>query len=214
MPPLQRESQGHSLQRVNPEDVAEDTGAPSSWGFAATVDGPELGGVASVGEEGIGVVGVIAATVTVELEALREENALLKKQLRKARAEIKRLASDAGQTWRGTENAAATASFENRSGLDGGVADVNVDVGSRSGGGAGRRRGRKSEQTSEERSPRESRSRKKIDIDTARETDAAVEAVTGGGQAMPDLDIPILEDSSEVATWSRPDSKPRPEVGL
>ncbi|CAB1121283.1 unnamed protein product [Ectocarpus sp. CCAP 1310/34] len=133
-----------------------DLGAPSSWGFAA---------------------------------ADFAENASLKKELHRARAEIKRLTKEARGGNAGIQAPGGSGSIDGGGGVatsastgaleDGrqkGVDGVNapqVD--------GGGRKGRKS------RSPRESRSRRKINdaIDTARVTDAVVEAAVGGGLADP-----------------------------
>lgn len=165
-----------------------DLGAPSSWGFAAAdfaSPGAESGGDFVAAEGG----GAGAATaMTSEVTKLREENASLKKELHRARAEIKRLTKEARGGNTGTQapgggsigggggvaTSASTGVLEDggQKGVDGG------DASQVEGGG---RKGKKS------RTPRESRSRRKINdaIDTARVTDAVVEAVVGVGLADP-----------------------------
>lgn len=177
-----------------------DPGTPSSWGFASVDFVAAETGSVDDGASGWGGGGVS----TAEVAALREENASLKKELRRARAEIKRLIREGGDdggsgrggrqgaprggidNGGGMATSASTGTLEeNTSGLDGGgMGDALHD------GEGGGRKGKKS------RATRETRSRKKIDIDTARATDAVVEAAAGGGLASPSRPEP--RRSSEV----------------
>ncbi|CBJ27270.1 conserved unknown protein [Ectocarpus siliculosus] len=166
-----------------------DLGAPSSWGFAAADfagSGAESGGDV-VAAEGGG--GGAATAMTSEVAKLTEENASLKKELLRARAEIKRLTKEARGGNAGAQAPGGSGSIGGGGGVatsastgtleDGRQKDVDgVNASQVDGGG---RKGRKS------RTPRESRSRRKINdaIDTARVTDAVVEATVGGGLADP-----------------------------
>lgn len=166
-----------------------DLGAPSSWGFAAADfagSGAESGGDV-VAAEGGG--GGAATAMASEVAKLTEENASLKKELYRARAEIKRLTKEA----RGGNAGAQAPGGSGSIGGGGGVAtsastgaledgrQKGVDGVNASQVDGGGRKGRKS------RTPRESRSRRKINdaIDTARVADAVVEAAVGGGLADP-----------------------------
>ena len=171
-----------------------DTGSPTSWGFATPGIAEGGGAVASAKEEspkedavGVSAEGGVKA-MAAEVSSLREENTALKKQLRKAKAEIKRLTSGGGGGSGGGQAAGgdkagggggvARASENdgaggNRGGAEGGIVD--------GAGGEGLKR-EKAEHGRRGRTPRESRSRKKMDIDAARATDAVVEAAAGGGQ--------------------------------
>lgn len=191
-------SRGPPREQQQQDCGGADLGAPSSWGFLPSADcvaaEARAGDDAAVGGGGGGA-------SAAEVAALREENASLKKELRRARAEIKRLtrgdgggdsggrqAPDGIGNGGGIATSASTGALEeNRKGLDGGV------TGDAQHGEEGGRKGGKS------RTPRESRSRKKIDIDTARATDAVVEAAAAGsGLASPATPEPGL--SSEVGT--------------
>lgn len=103
--------------------------------------------------------------MTVELSRLRTENALLKKELKTAREEIDRLTRGRAG---GVMTSASTSVLPDREGLvldkmnEGKMVEVN---------------GRS--HAVNDGTPREIRSRKEIDIDTARLTDAAVEAAIG-----------------------------------
>ena len=170
-----------------------DLGAPSSWGFApAESPAADAAGDIAVSSPSPGEAAGATAAVAVaaraegvaEVAALREENASLRKELRRAKAEIKRLlregggggAQARGGRGDGVVTSASTGALE---GVSSGLDDGGLEAAEQ---GGERRRGKKS------RTPRESRSRKKIDLDTARATDAVVEAVAagGGGIARPD----------------------------
>lgn len=174
-----------------------DLGAPSSWGFAAA-DFPaaDAGGDLAISAPEGGAAAAAAAAkaeAAVEVAALREENASLKKELRRAKAEIKRLIREGGggggahAPGGGGSGVATSASTGVLDGGGSGLDGVGVDDAQQ---GGERRRERKS------RTPRESRSRKKMDIHTARATDAVVEAVAaGGGVARPDSGRSLEVDS-------------------
>lgn len=155
----------------------------------------------------------MAATAT-EIVALREENASLKKELRKARATIKRLTSsgDAGSHAAGAGEGVATSAstgalLGNRSGLEEGEVNGKVVVAGRAGIEPDHEQGY--------RTPRESRSRKKINIDTARATDAVVEAVTGGGEIRPNLcGSESADPKGGLGGSTRPDADRPPDVDV
>lgn len=188
-------------------------GSPMSWGFATPGIAEGGGGVASAKEEAPkgdavggsaegegGGGGAGGEAMVAEVSALREENATLKKQLRKAKAEIKRLAGitsgggGGGGGGSGGGQAAGGDDARGGGGGGGGVARASeidgaaggskngAEDGSVDGAGGGRRKREKAEHGRRGRTPRESRSRKKMDIDAARATDAVVEAVAGGGR--------------------------------
>eukprot|EP00903_Cladosiphon_okamuranus_P005356 g5351.t1 len=159
----------HLHQDTRGGSVEGGLGAPSSWGFA-----PAEPSAAEAGED----VAVLVPGEAAEVAALREENASLKKELRRAKAEIKRLTSEGGGVGGGGGDGGgdAVATSASTGALEGGSRGLELEEGGLGAAQGGeRRRGKKS------RIPRESRSRKKMDIDTARATDAVVEAVAGAG---------------------------------
>ncbi|CAM9275513.1 unnamed protein product [Scytosiphon promiscuus] len=156
---LERQSQ-HQGEGTNGEaKEGAGLGDPSSWGFASE-----------------------------DFAALKEENASLKKELKRARAEIKRLARDGGgvgssrqapgDSSSGGEFATSLSTGalaqESREGER--IDEAGLDVPRQE------REGRRKRQS---RTPRESRSRKQVDLDNARATDAVVEAAVLVGVASP-----------------------------
>lgn len=156
-----------------------------------------------------------------ELASLREENHALKNELRDAREEITRLTGGGGGGVGGAKaeggggggrvvaaSGAATGMSESRAG---GVRGDGAD--DDSGGGEGRRRSKK--ERGGKTTPRESRSRKKIDIDKARATDAVVETVSSGGQVNQGKVGPGSEEpGGGLDSRTTPHSERPPEAGL
>lgn len=189
-------SRGPPQDQPQQDSGGADPGAPSSWGFLPPADG--VAAEAGAGDDAAAGGGGVGASAA-EVEALREENASLKKELRRARAEIKRLTRESGgsggrqapdgiSSGGGVATSASTGALEeNRNGLDGDGTIRDAQHGEEGG-----RKGKKS------RTPRESRSRKKIDIDTARATDAVVEAAAAGGGLSSPATTPEPGLSSEV----------------
>lgn len=190
-----------------------DPDAPSSWGFAVS-GGADPGG-------GVGAAGEGTGAMIVELAALRKENHALKDELRDAREEIKRLTGGdgvggtqaAGDGGGGSVATSATtgALANSTTGSRGGVradGDGLEDLG------GGEDRGR-SKHEHGGHTPRESRSRKKIDIEKARATDAVVEAVASGEQANQNKVGPGSEEPREgLDSRTMPPSERPPEAGL
>lgn len=151
-----------------------DAGPLSTWGFAA----PDAGLLSVEGFEGTQG-GEPVAFLASELSTLREENASLKKELLKAREEIDRLTRGRAG---GVMTSASTSALPDRTSRGGGGEvryclgegnPVEVD---------GRKRVETERHLVNDSTPRESKSRKEIDIETARLTDAAVEAAIGGAR--------------------------------
>lgn len=186
---LKRQSP-HPEEGTNGEATeGAELGSASSWGFAsadvAAID-PGVDVVSFIGGEG-GAETAAAAAMAVEIAALKEENASLKKELKRARAEIKRLAGDVSgvgggggrQATRDSSSGGGIATSLSAGGL---LQENRLEESLERGGVGSGRDGRKGRQS---RTSRESRSRKQIDLDNARATDAVVEAVVEGGVASP-----------------------------
>lgn len=152
------------LKRNGESSSNLDVGPLSSWGFAA----PEVCLEGFEGHQG-------EDTMAVELSTLRKENASLKKELQKAREEIDRLTRGRAG---GVMTSTSTSVLPDRGeGFTlarlGEGKPVEVD---------GRTIVETRRHVDNDITPREIKSRKEIDIETARLTDAAVEEAIGGGR--------------------------------
>ena len=167
--------QAHEAHGAHQEENAEvsggDAGPISSWGFALPDVSPTIGGAIDVG--GASFKGEGMTALSSKLSMLQNENASLKRELRQARAEIKRLTVEGGGVATAVTSASTGALGDKtprggRGGFDGDCA----------GGGSPTDTGGRLDDADDLEYLRESKSRKKIDIDTARATDdAVVEAI-------------------------------------